>query len=119
MRRYSMGSHKRRNHQRWFNQYCRYVNKVIEDDELWLGRFCIKQLSTEMHWFHDGSGGIMRAKIAMWDKKTNIVRINYYTGLDMGWKFWMDFNNFIIEDCKVWEEKPDIRENRIDFRKVK
>lgn len=119
MRKYSMISHNRKNHQRWFNQYCRYVNKIIEDDELWLGRFCVKQLSTEMHWFDDGSGGIMRAKILMRDKKTNITHINYYTGLDMEWKFWWDFNDFIIKDCKVWEEIPDPRDNRIDFRQVK
>jgi hypothetical protein len=112
-----MVSHKRKNHQRWFNQYCRHVNKIIEDDDLWLGRFCIEQLGTDMHWFEDGSGGIMRAKILMRDKKTNITRIRYYTGLDMDWSFWFDFNNFIIDDCKVWEEIPNPCENRIDYRK--
>lgn len=119
MDRYSMGSHNRRKHQRWFNRYCRFINKVIEDDDLWLGRFCINQLGTEMHWFEDGSGGLMRAKIEMRDKKTNITRVKYYTGLEMDWKFWHDFNAFIINDCKVWEEKPDVRVNRIDFRGVK
>ena len=117
MRKYSMASHNRRNHQRWFNQYCRYVNKVIIDDELWLGRFCIKQLRSDIHWFEDGSGGVMAAEILMRDKKTGITRSRWYTGLDMSWKFWWDFNNFIIEDCKVWEEEPDVRINRIDFRK--
>ena len=119
MTKYSMGSHKRKNHQRWFNRYCRHVNKVIEDDNLWLGRFCIKQLGTDMHWFHDGSGGIMRALIQMTDKKTGITKENWYSGLDMDWKFWWDFNDFIVIDCDVWSEKPDPRENRIDFRKVR
>ena len=117
MRKYSMASHNRRNHQRWFNQYCRYINKVMVDDDLWLGRFCVKQLRSDMHWFSDGSGGMMAAEILMRDKKTGITRSKWYTGLDMNWKFWWDFNEFIIEDCKVWEEKPDIRINRIDFRK--
>lgn len=119
MRKYSMASHKRRNHQRWFNQYCRYVNKVIENDELWLGRFCISQLQTDMRWFEDGSGGIMGALIEMRDKKTGITHKKWYSGLDMDWKFWWDFNDFIIKDCKVWEEVPSPYENRIDFRKVK
>ena len=119
MRKYSMKSHKRKNHQRWFNQYVRYINKTIEDDDLWLGRFCVRQMSTEMRWFEDGSGGIMRAKLAMWDKKTGIVRVGYYTGLDMDWKCWSDFNDFIIKDCKVWEEVPGPYESKIDFRQVK
>ena len=116
MRKYSMGSHKRKNHQRWFNQYCRYVNKVMKEDELWLGRFCVKQLRSDMHWFEDNSGGVMAAEILMRDKKTGITKSKWYSGLDMSWKFWFDLNNFIVEDCKVWEEEPDPRNNRIDFR---
>ena len=116
MRSYSMTSHKRKNHQRWFNQYCHYVNKVIENDDLWLGRFYISQNRTLMNWFEDNSGGIMYAEIVMHDKKTGITRTKWYDGLGMDWKFWFDFNDFIINDCKVWEEVPDVRENRIDFR---
>ena len=116
MRKYSMISHNRKNHQRWFNQYCRYVNKKMEEDELWLGRFCIRQLQTDMRWFEDGSGGIMGALIEMRDKKTGITHVAWYSGLDMDWKFWWDFNDFIIDDCKVWEEEPSPYENRIDFR---
>lgn len=117
MRKYSMISHNRKNHQRWFNQYCRYVNEAMENDNLWLGRFYITQKCTTMEWFEDHSGGLMRAEIVMHDRKTGKIRSGVYTGLDMEWKFWFDFNNFIIEDCKVWEEEPDIRINRIDFRK--
>ena len=117
MRKYSMKSHNRKNHQRWFNQYCRYVNKCIENDPLWLGRFYVKQNRTFMEWFEDGSGGLMYAELIMQDKKTKTMRIKRYSGLDMEWIFWWDFNNFIIEDCKVWEEVPDPRDNRIDYRK--
>lgn len=117
MRKYSMKSHRRKNHQRWFNQYCRYVNKSIEDDDLWLGRFYISQNRTVIEWFEDNSGGIMIAEIVMHDRKSGITKTKWYSGLDMDWKFWQDFNDFIIEDCKVWEEEPDPRCNRIDFRK--
>ena len=119
MRRYSMKSMKRKNHQRWFNQYCRHINKVMIDDDLWLGRFCVKQEATHMEWFEDKSGGIMSALLTMRDKKTGKVKTKWYDGLEMDWKFWWDFNDFIIQDCKVWEEVPDPRDNRIDFRKVK
>ena len=117
MRKYSMKSHNRKNHQRWFNQYCRYVNKSIENDDLWLGRFYVRQNRTFIEWFEDNSGGLMYAEIHMIDKKTKKVRVGWYSGLEMDYKFWHDFNNFIIEDCKVWEEVPDIRTNRIDYRK--
>ena len=114
-----MASMKRKNHQRWFNQYCRHINKVIEDDDLWLGRFCVKQLATHMYWFEDKSGGVMCALIEMRDKKTGITYSKWYEGLEMEWKFWWDFNDFIIETCNVWEEVPNPYENRIDFRSVK
>ena len=117
MRKYSMKSHNRKNHQRWFNQYCRYVNKSIEDDDLWLGRFYVRQNRTFIDWFEDKSGGLMYAELIMCDKKTGITQMGWYSGLDMNWKFWHDFNDFIIKDCKVWEEVPDIRTNRIDYRK--
>ena len=117
MRKYSMKSHNRKNHQRWFNQYCHYVNKSIEDDDLWLGRFYVRQNRTFIEWFEDNSGGLMYAEIHMIDKKTKKVRVGWYSGLEMDWKFWRDFNSFIVDDCKVWEEVPDIRTNRIDYRK--
>ena len=117
MRKYSMKSHNHKNHQRWFNQYCRYVNKCIEDDDLWLGRFYISQKRTFLEKFEDKSGMLMHAEIVMHDRKTGIIKSKWYSGLDMDWVFWWDFNNFIIEDCKVWEEVPDPRDNRIDYRK--
>lgn len=119
MYKYSMKSHNRKNHQRWFNRYCRYVNKCIENDDLWLGRFYVSQNETRMEWFEDGSGGMMHAYLTFHDRKTGITRNKWYDGLDMDWRFWHDFNNFIVEDCKVWEEVPDPRENRIDYRKEK
>lgn len=119
MRNYSMKSMKRKNHQRWFNQYCRYINKSIENDNLWLGRFCVSQDTTHMEWFEDKSGGLMYALLVMRDKKTGCVRRAWYSGLDMTWKFWYDFNDFIIYDCQVWKEEPNPYDNRIDFRRVK
>ena len=119
MRKYSMKSQQRRKHQRWFNEYCRYINKTMVQDELFLGRFYVSQAATYFETFEDHSGGIMYADIVMHDKKTKKERHHIYDGLEMDYKFWADFNDFIIDDCKVWEEKPDIRVNRIDYRKVK
>ena len=119
MRKYSMKSLKRKKHQRWLNKYCRYVNKVIENDELWLGRFYISQERSEMEWFDDKSGGMIHTEIIMHDRKTGKTLHRFYHGLDLEWKLWWDFNDFIVNYCKVWEEEPDPRDNRIDFRSVK
>lgn len=117
MRKYSMASHKRKNHQRWLNRYCRNVNKIIENDNLWLGRFYISQNRTYMEWFDDGSGGLICAEIVMHDRKTGKTKTKWYDGLDMEWKMWWDLNDFIINDCNVWEEVPNPYENKIDYRK--
>lgn len=116
MRTYSMASHKRKNHQRWLNRYCRHVNKSIENDDLWLGRFYISQNRTKMEWFDDGSGGLIYVELMMHDRKTGITKTKWYDALGLEWQMWWDLNDFIIKDCKVWEEIPSVRENRIDFR---
>lgn len=119
MTKYSMKSLKRKNHQRWVNKACRYINKVMEDDDLWLGRFYVSQNCSHMEWFNDKSGGLIYVYLTMHDRKTGITRSKWYSGLDFNWEIWRDLNDFIIIDCKVWEEEPDIRINRIDYRKGK
>ena len=37
--------------------------------------------------------------------------------LDMTWEFWIDFNNFIVNKVRVWEENPNPYDNIIDYRK--
>lgn len=117
MFRYSMKSHNRRKHQRWVNRHCRYVNKSIENDDLWLGRFYISQNGSFMDWFDDKSGGLMYVNITIHDKKTGRTHTEWYDGLELEYRLWWDLNDFIVNDCKVWEEVPDIRTNRIDYRK--
>ena len=119
MSKYSMISHNRKNHQRWVNKYCRGVNKSIENDNLWLGRFYISQNRTHMEWFEDGSGGLIHAEIVMHDRKTGKTKTRWYDGLNMDWKIWWDLNDFIIKDCKVWEEIPSRHDNIIDYRSNK
>lgn len=117
MNRYSMISHRRKNHQRWLNKLCREMNKNVYNDDLWLGRFVVEQKATWMHWFEDGSGGMLRVHLQFRDKKTGRTRDWWGGCLSLEHEMWRVMNNFIIEDCKVWDEDP--YENRIDFRGVK
>lgn len=115
MRKYSMRSHNRRNHQRWLNSFCRWVNKGIADDPLWRGRFVVEQLGTEMEWFEDHSGGILHCLLRLRDKKTGITELMHTNCLEIDWKMWHGMNNFIVNTCKVWDnEKP--YEDRKDYR---
>ena len=107
MTKYSMKSHKRKTHQRWLNKFLRYVNKTIANDSLWLGRFVVEQKATHMSWFEDKSGGLMLCHLQFRDKKTGIIKDWYTDCLEVSWDLFLKMNDFIIEDCKVWEnEKP-------------
>ena len=118
MREYSMGSHKRRNHQRWLNQFCRMINKGIKNDPLWYGRFVVEQVKTEMEWFDDKSGGLMYCHLRFHDKKTGKTEDWYTNCLDVAWQMFWKMNNFIVDTCKVWENEKPYQEVR-DYRNVR
>ena len=114
---YSMKSQKRRNHQRWLNRFCRRVNRVIENDELWQGRFIVRQVATEMEWFEDHSGGLLYCKLVFIDKKTG--RRSYWNTncLEAEFHMWEHMNNFIVIDCAVWDNEHPYQERK-DYRNV-
>lgn len=118
MREYNMKSKNRRKHQRWLNHYCRVINKSIANDPLWLGRFVIEQIRTKMDWFDDKSGGLMYCELRFRDKKTGITKLWYTDCLELEYKSWLKMNNFIVEDCAVWENEHPYEEVR-DYRNVK
>ena len=45
--------------QRKFNADMRFVNRVIENDDLWQGRFVVRQKKASWEVFEDGSGGLL------------------------------------------------------------
>lgn len=109
---YNMSSHNRRKHQRWLNAYCRKVNKSIEKDDLWQGRFVVKQIATDMYWFTDKSGGLMYCRLLFYDKKTGITAEWFTDNLDVQTHMFWRMNDFIIKDCKVWENEHPYEERR-------
>lgn len=118
MREYSMRSHNRRKHQRWLNSFCRWVNKSIADDPLWLGRFVVEQKATEMEWFDDKSGGLLYCLLQFRDKKTGKTKLWSTDCLEATWQMFVKMNNFIVEDCEVWEKEQPYKEVK-DYRNVK
>lgn len=115
--------------QRRVNALITRYNRTLEEDELWLGRFYIKQLFREVYRFEDGSGVSVIFLFEMVDKKTGIrdvcrlndfeLRVHEKKNNGGSWKLWESLNDFIIKKVNVWEEvpAPDYR-TAVDYRAV-
>ena len=111
----------RKRYQRKLKQKLRIINKNIEQDDLWLGRFILFQKEAEMNRFPDGSGAILYVVLRAYDKKTH-----YYYDFNLeynpDWRF-VDYdlfqiiNGFIVDKLDVWREDPP--KNIADYRNVK
>ena len=120
-----MRSKLRKKYQRELNKKIRALNKNIENDNLWRGRFVFYQRDAHWYAFEDGSGGELIAFIRAYDKKTGYYhdyRLEFTPWRKtINWHIYMDIANaFIVEHLNVWKEvpRPDIK-NAKDFTKVK
>ena len=97
----------RKEYQRQFTRKLREANKAIKEDNLWLGRVEIRQISARWEEFEDGSGGILHTVLRCIDKKTRQYKdycLEYAPWIrTINWKISMDIlNNFFVEDLDVW-----------------
>ena len=107
--------------QRRINACIRRLNKNIERDELWKGRFCIRQIKRQF-WREDGYL-YLHVLMRYYDKQTGATEDHWYRKEDFffpcSWRIWEHMNSFIVETCKVWEEDPRPHRNTSkDYRKV-
>lgn len=103
-----LSSKNKKRHQRAMNELMRVLNKNIENDNLWKGRFYVRQIASKWHQYEDKSGAELWVVLRFYDKKTSITRtvantVNHWRYFG-GSYLWWEMNNFIIEDVKVWEE---------------
>ena len=114
--------------QRRVNALIKRQNQALAEDELWLGRFYIKQLRRDVWRFEDGSGACISFLFEMVDKKTGIrdicrldnyeLRVAFKRG-GGSWKLFEALNDFIIEKVDVWHEDPaPSLKTAVDYRKV-
>lgn len=116
-------SNNRKKHQRKLNRHVRALNKMIEEDNLWRGRFVVQQLVSQFLRWEDKSGGQLHSRFIIGDKKTGkYMETGWLTvneairGRDaLGWQL----NDFIGMKINVWRENPGPREQTEDFRNVK
>ena len=112
----------RKKYQRKFTNLLREANNAIKDDELWLGRVEVRQISARWQRFEDNSGGILYAVLRCIDKKTRQYKdycIEYSPSMHtIKWKISMDIlNTFFVEDLDVWR-KENPRKEIFDWTKV-
>ena len=112
----------RKEYQRQFTKKLRETNRAIREDNLWLGRVEVRQISARWEEFSDGSGGILHTVLRCIDKKTRqykdytfeyapwISNINWHISYDI-------LNEFFVEDLDVWRT-GNPRDEIFDWTKV-
>ena len=113
----------RKNYQRKLNKKIQNINKSLREDTLWKGRFEVRQIDAFWEKFSDNSGGVIHVIIRLVDKKDGYYKdcIIEYAPWLMGfsWELNSKINEFIVNDCDVWNENPKPSENSIDYRNTK
>lgn len=107
---------KRRKHQQNINKVIRAMNKNLKEDDMWRGRFEVRQIHSDFYIFEDRSGAYMISFLEIVDKKerkARIVRINESQFFDCD--VWRAVNTFITEDIQAPLEKSDIDYSNIDI----
>lgn len=105
-----MAASRRKKYQRSLNHLVRAINRNIANDDLWLGRFELRQKDASYEEFEDHSGGVLYVNIRVYDKATGYFKdyrmdfAPYY--MSNGWHLWEIANKFITEDCGVWKSNP-------------
>lgn len=114
----------RKIYQRKFNQKIHALNKNIEKDPLWKGRFYFMQVGATWWKFDDNSGGELRVQVRAYDKLTGYYKdyfLSYGPWMStFNWHLTMEVGNtFVVEDLKVWDIEPNPRDKQFDFRGVR
>ena len=122
MKRRLENNNMRKHYQRGMTRLLRKTNKVIKEDDLWLGRVEIRQISARWQEFEDGSGGILHTVLRCIDKKTRQYKdytFQYAPYLStIYWKISMDIlNKFFVEDLDVWRTGDPYKEKQ-DWTKI-
>ena len=103
-------SQNRKVHQRAMNKLVRQLNENIRKDNLWKGRFYVRQIASQWHVYEDKSGAELWVVLRFIDRKTGRTydcaeTVNHFR-FPSSWKLWEKMNWFIVEYLEVWKENP-------------
>ena len=105
--------------QRGINKSVRALNKNIATDNLWRGRFVVRQTDANWERFEDGSGGILNVWLEIRDLKTGLYMGFRADNYGTGWHLWENGNKFIAEYSGVWDDIQAVKDDKTDWSKVK
>ena len=112
-------SSNRKVHQRAVNRVIRKINESIKRDELWRGRFFIRQYESHFPRYEDGSGNQLLCVLRFYDHKTqkymDMCASSNQIFIHGGWETWNAMNNFIVRRLNVWKNE-DPRADKTDYR---
>ena len=114
-----MKNKQRKCEQRKINKYVQTLNKNILKDNLWRGRFIVRQTNAYWEAFDDGSGGVLTVVLEIRDLKTGLYQDFIIDNYDRGWKLFEKVNKFIVEDSGVWDNIQEVKDDKTDWTKVK
>ena len=109
----------RKRHQRAANKIFREANRIIENDDLWLGRFVVKQAASWFYDFEHNNEQDLILEYYFYDKKTKIRSNSTLTRADRVFllnDIMYGMNEFIIHTVKVWENEDPFKDERVDYR---
>ena len=114
-------SFNRKVHQRAVNAVVRAINENVKNDDLWQGRFFIRQYNAQVASYGDGSGMELFIQLRLYDHKTKKYKPIWVRSNEIitwgGYKVWEAMNTFIVEDIDVWRNESP-RVGKTDWRKV-
>ena len=114
-----MKNKQRKREQRKINKYVQNLNKGILKDNLWRGRFIVRQIQDFWEAFDDGSGGVLTVVLEIRDLKTGLYQDFIIDNYDRGWKLFEKVNKFIVEDSGVWDNIQEVKDDKTDWTKIK
>lgn len=109
----------RKKAQRTINKYVRALNKNIQKDNLWRGRFVFRQTDSYWEEFEDRSGGLLNVIIEARDLKTGKFWAFAMDNYDRGWRLFEKANKFIVDFSGVWDNINLVKNDKTDWSKVK
>ena len=98
---------KRQKYQRALNKCVHKINKEIQNDWLWNGRFVLRQTYAQFHMFEDHSGALFEFVLELKDTKTGKVEYEQFDNYDYDWRLVWWVNECITNTWNVWSEDPD------------
>lgn len=109
--------------QRAANKYVQKLNDNILNDDLWRGRFIVRQVNRYDYRYGDGSGYHCTIKFEFKDLKTGQTKIFYeplyFTSFLIGNNLFSLMNDFIVKDCDVWskETTQELKNDKTIYRR--